>query len=222
MIAVVDWCLAKWITQWSSVMSLGSIRLHRHFGVALFQPDLSALEGKIFGILRIPTYVSVCWCCFWKLKRANNCLTVVDTGSSILFLPKYTTDLANKMISDAYWHNETQKWLIPCKTGRIGYEVRLPKEKKTPIFSFQVNDRVFGVPPRDLVMYPDQPFNASTTGGRKDHCLSRYVVMNEKPLCWNVFFSIQFGTDQFAVLGNTFIKNVAVSFSRNDFNVLLA
>ena len=97
---------------------------------------------------------------------------VVDTASTALFLPKSAAEKANKMIHQAYYDSIQERWLVPCRTGRKDYEDSLAKSDRTPIFTIDLGNRTFGVPVEDMVVYPLEPADPATVGGRKDMCNS--------------------------------------------------
>lgn len=116
------------------------------------------------------------------------------------------------MIKGSFYSSKSKRWLVPCATGQDYYEHMLPPRERTPIFSFDARgaspidgagdkrQHRIAIPATDMVTFPDKPLDTETTEGREDMCIS----------------SIQQGTERFAVLGNTFIKNAAIALDYGD------
>lgn len=129
----------------------------------------------------------------WDSKNKRR--MIVDTGSSAVYLPKAAAQAVNEQIYGSFFDKTATRWLIPCKTGRTQYEDALPESSQTKLFTIDIGDRTFGLPLRDIVLYPLVPIAKELAGGHDDYCNS----------------AIQVGSEDFAVLGNAFIKNHAVS-----------
>lgn len=127
------------------------------------------------------------------------CPFFIPWQSALLNLPVDMARRANAGIHNSYRTSSPASpvpWLVPCKTGQAAYEASLPASKRTQPLMLRVAGSSFGIPPRDLVFYPDSPVPANQAGGRTDMCFS----------------SIQEGTIFLSIIGAVFIKNHLVVF----------
>lgn len=128
---------------------------------------------------------------------------ILDTGSSILYVPSRVAALGNGQIAGSYYAAGSAlgtKWLVPCATGTIEHERRLSPKDRTPPFWMDLDGASFAIPAEDLVFWPTSPIDPSLAGGREGMCFS----------------IIQEGSEQLSVIGLAFIKNHIVSFAFKD------
>jgi hypothetical protein len=113
-----------------------------------------------------------------------------------MYGPKAAAQSINEQIYGSLFDKTASRWLIPCKTGHPKYEDEIPVSSQTKVFTIDIANRTFGLPLRDIVLYPLVAVSRASAGGQEDYCNS----------------AIQVGSEEFAVLGNAFIKNHAVSW----------
>lgn len=144
---------------------------------------------------------------------------VLDTGTALLLLSAPAAEAVNRRIHGSFERSTTMSndevtarnstrrdggaesvaqianpWLVPCRTGLKEYESQLTPEERNQPFYIDLGGTRFGIPPQDFVFWPDQPYPASLTGGRKDLCLSAFQPTSAG----------------YSVLGGVFLKNALV------------
>lgn len=134
---------------------------------------------------------------------------IVDTGSALVLFDGSTVDAINAQIYGSIKRNATTggssaattttPWLVPCDTGLIEYEARLPASKRNKPWYVKLGGRNFGVPVQDFVFWPLQPVPKASYNGTDA----------SPPMCISAF---QPTSAPFAVLGDVFLKNHVVTF----------
>lgn len=83
--------------------------------------------------------------------------SVIDTGSSGIYLPTAAAKRVNEAIAGSHYDIAGSRWLIPCDTGILPHEKHLGAIQRAHYFSIRLGGQVFVVPTVDLVLFPSNP-----------------------------------------------------------------